>query len=137
MSKDSFYACGLGIITVIAVVLQMMYPQIPLYIGWPIVGILAIFSVILFVKGHGVAITENKSVNTVSAITTSRIPEKTKLGKKRRVELYRIKNRMRELHGHSDDFAIEIDYRDGIPLGDLLTRNCTVCGKPRNQWVED
>lgn len=112
----------------------MMYPQIPLYIGWPIVGLLAIYSVRLFIKGHKVIIEENKPTLSV---TTSRIPDKARLGVKRRIELNRVKRRMYDLHGHSDDSAIETDYRDGILLGDLLSRNCTICGKPRNQRSEE
>ena len=40
---------------------------------------------------------------------------------------------MKRLHGHSDDAQIERDYLDGVLASDLLSRNCTECGKPRNQ----
>ena len=42
-------------------------------------------------------------------------------------------SQMYEKHGHSDDSGIVKDILDGIDTNEILQRNCTKCGKPRNQ----
>ncbi len=51
MSREGYTASGLALLALVAVVLQMMYPAIPLYVGWPIVGILVFWAGILFKRG--------------------------------------------------------------------------------------
>jgi hypothetical protein len=49
MSTESKIGTALGVLGVIAVVMQLMYPQIPKYIGWPIIGLLVVGTISLFV----------------------------------------------------------------------------------------
>lgn len=52
MSKETRFGLIFAILGIIIAVLQMMFPQIPPYIGWPIVGILVILAIGLFVFGR-------------------------------------------------------------------------------------
>lgn len=45
-------------------------------------------------------------------------------------------NQMERRHGHSDSHGIQAEYLKGIDTNDILKRNCTTCGKPRNQAGE-
>jgi hypothetical protein len=49
------------------------------------------------------------------------------------IALMEIETRMETIHGHSDHDGLESDFRRGVLASDLLKRNCTRCGKPRNQ----
>lgn len=42
----------IGIGAIIVVVIQLMYPTIPKYIGWPIVGVLLILSIVFMAPDH-------------------------------------------------------------------------------------
>ena len=48
-----------------------------------------------------------------------------------------LSNQMTNKHGHTDSAGIESDYRSGIDTNDILKRDCTKCGKPRNQRGEN
>jgi hypothetical protein len=39
-------------------------------------------------------------------------------------------------HGHSDSTGLLADRASGIALNELIKRECTICGKPRNQRGE-
>lgn len=43
-------------------------------------------------------------------------------------------SQMRTLHGAEDYDGIKRDVRDGIDINVILSRKCTICGEPRNQW---
>ena len=47
--------------------------------------------------------------------------------------LSEVAERMERIHGHSDIDGLRADVKDGVLVSDLLSRNCTRCGKPRNQ----
>ena len=51
MSREGNIFVALTILALIMVVVQMIYPQIPPYIGWPIVGILGILVLSFFIIG--------------------------------------------------------------------------------------
>ncbi|MFC2003400.1 hypothetical protein ACFLV4_05605 [Chloroflexota bacterium] len=51
MSRESYFALALGVAAIIGVVLQMMYPVIPLCVGWVIISILAVGAISLVVRG--------------------------------------------------------------------------------------
>lgn len=36
-------------------------------------------------------------------------------------------------HGHMDDVGIKTDYCDGIDINEIIKRDCSICGIPRNQ----
>jgi len=44
-----------------------------------------------------------------------------------------VTERMESIHGHSDPDGLRAEAKDGVLISDLLSRNCTRCGKPRNQ----
>jgi len=47
--------------------------------------------------------------------------------------LREVADSMETIHGHSDFDGLKADAKDGVLVSDLLSRNCTRCGKPRNQ----
>lgn len=44
--------------------------------------------------------------------------------------------KMARQHGHIDFEGLVADRASGVALNELITRNCSVCGKPRNQNTE-
>ena len=46
----------------------------------------------------------------------------------------KLRKQMENKHGHIDDWGLENDIKDGVDLNIIMNRNCTKCGKPRNQW---
>lgn len=55
------------------------------------------------------------------------------LSSNQKIALMDMEVHMWRVHGHSDRAAMESDLKDGVPVNDLLSRNCSLCGKPRNQ----
>jgi len=49
------------------------------------------------------------------------------------IALMNLNRQMNALHGHDDYFAIRADYKSGIDMNDILKRDCTRCGRPRNK----
>jgi hypothetical protein len=49
------------------------------------------------------------------------------------IALLEVEERMETIHGHSDHEGLESDFRRGVLASDLMKRDCTRCGKPRNQ----
>jgi hypothetical protein len=68
-----------------------------------------------------------------AVLTTS----KTNLSFAEKRTLRSIEYRMEAVHGHSDPHGLEAERLEGILIGTLLERNCTRCGKPRNQMGDD
>ena len=60
-------------------------------------------------------------------------PKGRYLSSSHRITLWEIEQQMELVHRHSDHDGLEADIRDGVLVGDLMKRNCTRCGKPRNQ----
>ncbi len=50
-----------------------------------------------------------------------------------RMSIWEVSNQMDTIHGHVDDDGLEADVRDGVLVGDLMTRPCTRCGNLRNE----
>jgi len=44
-----------------------------------------------------------------------------------------LNEQMNDVHGHDDFFGIQNDFKSKIDVNEILNRNCTRCGKPRNQ----
>lgn len=106
-----------------------------------------IVSWLLVCLGFAIAITltyheqlreKERAKSELSArISSATIPILTKPKKYLRtnhsIALSQIAERMEEIHGHSDFDGLRADAKDGVLISDLLSRNCTRCGKPRNQ----
>ena len=134
MSKEGYFAFGLGVLAIITVVLQKMYPVIPPLIGWPIVGGLGLLSIILFRKGINKKLDKQEVVQ--DTVTVALHPKKH-LNFRDRNALRNIDMRMTELHRHSDRRAMESELLRGVSASDLIKMNCTICFKPRGQRSDD
>lgn len=128
MSKEGYTASGIGLVALIGVVLQMMYPAIPLYVGWPIIGILAIWAGVLFKRG---ASKSHEKLETVREAPMVSLRPKTRLNWRDRNTVNNIEDKMVELHGHCDRRVIEAEMLRGVSANDLIRMNCTICFKPR------
>jgi len=51
MSKEGYLGIALGLVGLAMTVFQMIQPQIPAAIGWPIIAVLLSFSVVFVIKG--------------------------------------------------------------------------------------
>ncbi|OGO19002.1 MAG: hypothetical protein A2144_12575 [Chloroflexi bacterium RBG_16_50_9] len=51
MPKEGYFGIALGIAGFAMTVIQMIYPQIPASIGWSIVAVLLLLSVVFVIKG--------------------------------------------------------------------------------------
>ena len=78
-----------------------------------------------------------REIETVNLLESKRI--QYRLVPKRRLDIRHamairdVAHQMENIHGHSDNRGLEADALDGVMVSDLLSRNCTICGKPRNQ----
>jgi len=62
---------------------------------------------------------------------------KRRLNIRHKMAIRDVAQQMHDIHGHSDIRGLEADALDGVLTSDLLSRNCTICGKPRNQQGDD
>jgi hypothetical protein len=60
---------------------------------------------------------------------------KTRLSFSHRNAIWDVACLMDKEHGHDDREGLEADVRDGVLVTDLMSRNCTICGKPRNKYI--
>ena len=40
-------------------------------------------------------------------------------------------------HGHMDFFGLLADRASGVPLNELMLKNCSICGEPRNKQSKE
>jgi hypothetical protein len=124
MSREFWYGLGLTLFGVILAVLQMMYPAIPYYIGWPLVGICGIAAIVCFDKG----IREKESG---SKIQRHLIPRKYLTGDDWQ-HIEELGEEMMVTHRHRDDEGIKLDRLDGHTWNEIHSMPCH-CGKPRRK----
>jgi len=83
------------------------------------------------------AVVHYKSVENKQALSTSTpgivLRPKNKLRENDFPVLMNLNDQMLAIHGDDDLWGIQLDYLNGIDTNEILKRNCTVCGKPRNQ----
>ncbi len=112
----------------------MMYPAIPLYVGWPIVSILGIWASILFKKGANKSHEKQETVHETPIVS---LHPKTHLNWRDRNAINNIEAKMVELHGHCDKRAMESEMLRGVSASDLIKKECTICFKPRGLKNDD
>jgi hypothetical protein len=113
-------------------------------LGFPIGGwLLAIYvifaiiiiSLVLTDKSYKNEIQENVSsevakqindINKLSGTLESVSPEDRNF-------IYHYNMEMRFQHGHSDPYGLAADRASGVPLNELMSKNCSRCGEPRNK----
>ena len=142
MSKEFYYGLAIGLAGIILTVLQMMYPVIPHVVGWPLVGVLAVVAFICldiairrkeYERISGVGYRET----TESAETRTVTPEPqegsldTVTGEDRRF-IVSLCLEMAIQHGHIDFNGLLADRASGVPLNQLMSKECSVCGIARN-----
>lgn len=95
------------------------------------------FGILLLVLAMVITIKNEKkiqhSMEEGHNIPIIRLPDNRHLSLSHRITLGELSYQMEHIHGHSDRFGLEVDLRGGILGTDLLERNCTRCGKPRNK----
>jgi len=122
------------LLAVAGVVLQMMYPAIPLYVGWPIVGMLGILAGILFKKSANKSHEKPETVHDTPIVS---LYPKTRLNWRDRNAISNIEDKMMELHGHCDKRAMESEVLRGVSASDLIKKDCTICFRPRGIRNDD
>ena len=110
----------------------MMYPIIPYYVGWPVVGILGVATFICL--DIGIRKKQYEESNN-GKIQYPLIPKK-RLNASHRITITEIEQRMEAIHGHSDPDGLEADALDGILVSDLMldaNNNMTSKGRTKRK----
>lgn len=132
MSKEGYVGSALGLLAIVTVVLQMMYPVIPTLVGWPIVGVLGITAAVLLIRAANIRKSETMVTPEEVPLGVALHPKKY-LSWRDRVVIRDIESKMELLHGHSDRRGMEMEVLRGVAMSDLIRMNCTICFRPRNQ----
>ena len=112
----------------------MMYPAIPLYVGWPIIGILGIWAGMLFKKGASNSHEKPEIIHETPMVS---LHPKARLNWRDRNAISNIETKMMELHRHCDRRAMESEMLRGVSASDLIKKDCTICFKPRGLKNDD
>lgn len=108
--------------------LQMTGVTSPM-LGWIIIVVSN--AVGFFLIGHSLG--KPETVDRQSTVSTVTLRPKKRLDASHNVALWEVEQHMEDIHGHSDHDGLEADVLDGVLVSDLMKRNCTRCGKRRNQ----
>jgi len=112
----------------IAGLVQLLFgwgsPMIPNEVAWGLV----VVGVLLagYLAYHDLYVTSQKEQSNKTA-ELRKVPYRRANASQQGV-IWDIAETMRNVHGHSDDNALEQDYLDGVIASDLLNRPCTICG---------
>ncbi len=97
---------------------------------WTAIGLFLFFVGVFAVLHYQSNEKEQVTSSNISGIT---LRPKSRLGGNGLAVTINLKSQMHRIHGHDDIWGIQSDYLNGIDTNEILKRNCTVCGKPRNQ----
>jgi len=106
----------------------------PSWIGWLLIG-LAMF-IATFLTYHDLRIQSiaiEQQCKLLKKAQSATLQRKDKLSDSDKRALADVRAQMDSVHGHSDRYGLESDMQTGYPASNLMDRNCTKCGKPRNQ----
>ena len=95
---------------------------------WTAIGLAVFFIGVLLLLHYKETLKVNQTTNS----TLLTMPLKPRSRPNSMVQA-QLNNQMRDIHGHDDPFGITADAEDGIDWNEIMKRNCTACGKPRNQ----
>jgi len=137
MPREGYFGLAVGLLAIIAGVLQGMYPVIPAIIGWPIVAILGFAAFVLCDIGIRKKEYEKTQNREVQHTQTRQIIEPQKgsldsVSSQDRQFIVLLATTMTHEHGHMDIQGLLADRASGIALNELMARNCSRCGCPRN-----
>jgi len=117
-------------------------------LGWPIQVWNIIFFVVFFV-GFGALYWSSRNIekhlyDKIMSDIGNSLQYKTSLQgtidsvtSQDRIFIIMLTKNMAFQHGHLDFEGLFADRASGVPLNDLMLRNCSKCGKPRNKKSED
>jgi hypothetical protein len=72
-------------------------------------------------------------ITKLPSTQTAQLQRRTKLSLSDTMAMADVITRMEKIHGHSDEAGIQSDLEAGYSASDLLSRNCSRCGKQRNE----
>jgi len=107
-----------------------VHMNIPPVVSWILVGIG--FAIAILLTYHEQRIEKEKELSKETSLILAK-PIVGFLKYTHILTLREIEQQMETVHGHSDTEGLESDFRRGVLASDLMQRNCTRCGKPRNQ----
>ena len=106
-------------------------PTMSKVIGIAILGVCLLFACFLVYHDMRMDLMRSVPAPTEKPLTLT-LPKKYLLSD-HNIAIWDVSEAMRKKHGHSDDDGLRADVKDGVLVTDLLSRNCTRCGIPRNQ----
>jgi hypothetical protein len=144
MSKEVYFGLAVGLLAIAVGVLQGMYPVISPIIGWLIVAALGIAAFVLCAIGIRKEESERseKQNREVGQTQERRViePQKGSLNNVTLQDRELIQSWALDMlfkHGHEDFKGLLADRASGIPLNELMSKNCSECESPRGQKSKD
>ena len=135
MSSEIRYGIAIELFALAMGLVQQMTEVMPPVIGWPVVIVFVIIGIVLIIHGRrGNNVRQGKETDSLEAIANE--PQAGSLDTVTRQDRLLIQGMavsMITTHGHMDLIGLLADRASGIPLNELMTRNCSDCGIPRNQ----
>lgn len=98
--------------------------QVYTAVGFVLV-LIGFIAVMTYKEDNKVIVNGNRTVSSPSPKKSFTLNEVMALGN--------LKSQMQKVHGKSDDVGIDTDYRNNVDINDILKRDCTECGMPRNE----
>ena len=126
-----------GLLAIALGVIQGMYPVIPPIVGWPIIAILVLATFTLVDMGIRKKAKDNdeqrrEQTEQKLAIEIQQGSLDTVSSQDRKF-ITAISWGMVMKHGHFDVNGLLADRASGIPLNELMSRNCSLCHCPRDK----
>ena len=135
MSPNEKYGIAIELFGLALGVVQQMTGAMPPLLGWSVVGVCVIAGIVLIIHGKQERNAKQKQELGSQEIVSIK-PQEGSLDTVTAQDRLLIEAMAMDMiitHGHMDMLGLLADRASGIPLNELMTRNCSECGIPRNQ----
>jgi hypothetical protein len=143
MSSGEKYGIAIELFALAVWVVREMTVTILPLVGWSLVVVCVIAGGLLIVHGRRRRSARQKQQPDKEKVGRQEIPNIEPQGGSLDTVTAQDRTLIRSIavgmilkHGHTDLWGLLADRATGVPLNELMTRNCSECGIPRNQKSE-